>query len=319
MKKNERKIKDLHEPDAKRSFLLAIKLGAANFWRNKFLSIATIIVMAVILFIFNIIITIQFVANQALQTLSQRVDVVVYLRDDVNSSEVAQLINNLQTVKGVSKVKYTSKEEALEIVSKTHPKTAELLKKFNLTNPLPPSISIVTQKPEDQTYVQAFLSKSEYKDFVQNFTSEAGSTQGQILSSVTQNLNALSQFVRQIVFWMIFVFVLGGTLIIANAIQLTIYMRRQEISIMKLVGATPAFLRIPFIFEAALYGICSVVLSFTILAFLGSQIQLEESGLWTLGSHMPFENIFMGELGITLVLAIITSWTAVRQHIQKKI
>ena len=127
------------------SFFRGIKLGLNNFWRNKFLSMATIIVMAIIIFIFNVILAIQFIGNQALQSLSERVDIVIYLQDDIEYYDATKLTEALKNIDGVKNVKYTSKEEALEIVGKTHPKTAEFLTKFNLKNPLPPSISITTR------------------------------------------------------------------------------------------------------------------------------------------------------------------------------
>lgn len=308
---------DIH-PSIFTAFFRSLQLGITNFWRNKFLSLATILVIAVILFIFNVILTVNFIGNQGLKTLSERVDIIVYLRDDISEYETKNLTDNLQQVSGVKTVKYTSKEEALEIVAKTHPKTAEFLKKFNLSNPLPPSISIITEKPEDYTNVEAFLERAEYKPLLKNYVAGSSNQESEVLSSVAQNLINISHFIRQVIFWLVLIFIIGGTLVVLNAIQLTIYTRRKEIQIMQLVGATPWFIRLPFIFEGILYGIFAVVFSFIFMFLLSKTIQIENTTIWNYYNMMEFNKIFIAELGITIILGTISSFTAVEQYIKGK-
>jgi cell division transport system permease protein len=299
--------------------LRAMGLGIANFWRNKFLSVATILVIAVILFIFNVILAIQVISNSALQSLSERVDIVIYLRDDISFYDSKRLTEALGKLDGVKTVKYTSKDEALAIVAKTHPQTAQFLTKFNLRNPLPPSISVITDTPEDQIKVQDFFTQPQYKNLMQNFVSEGASSDSIVLSNVAKNLGNMSHFVRQIVFWMVLVFVLGGTLVIVNAIQLTIYTRRNEIHIMRLVGATPNFIRLPFIFEGILYGICAVIISFVFLGVLGASIHFEDSNLWTFYGNLDLGRVFVTELLLTIMLASASSFSAVQQYLKGKL
>lgn len=301
------------------AFFRGLNLGLKNFWRNKFLSFATILVMAIILVIFNIILGIQFIGNQALQSLSERVDIVIYLRDDTSFYDAGQLTDALKKIGGVKAVKYTSKEEALEIVAKTHPQTAEFLRKFDIRNPLPPSISITTGSAEDHLRIQALLSEDRYKYLLQNYVSEEIGGENVILSSVAKNLENISKFVKQIIFWVVFVFILGGTLIIVNAIQLTIFNRRQEIHIMRLVGATPNFIRLPFVFEGLLYAVFAVILSFIILFALGQSIQLESSSLWEYYSALNLQRVIVSELIIAVVLAVISSFSAAEQYIKGKL
>lgn len=301
------------------AFSRCIQLGLTNFWRNKFLSIATVGVIAVILFIFNVILAVHFIGTQALQALSERVDIVIYLRDDIQLYDVQNLVQSLQTVPGIKTVQFTSKEQALDVVAKTHPKTAEFLRKFNLNNPLPPSISITTQRPEDYKNVEAFLQQDKYKPLMQNYVAEGGTSDSIILSNVAQNLLNISQFVRQIIFWLVLVFILGGTLVIVNAIQLTIYTRRQEIAIMRLVGATPTFIRMPFIVEGVLYGICAIVTSFLFLFILGKTMHINDGTLWSYYISLGMNKVVLGEIAITIILSIMSSFAAVEQHHTKHI
>lgn len=304
------------------SFGRSFNLGLTNFWRNKFLSLATIIVMAVILFIFNTILTVYSITNQALQTLGEHVDMVVYLRDDISFYEAQNLVSALQKVQEVKTVKYTSKEEALQIVSKSQPQTADFLKKFN-ANPLPPSVNIMMKKPEYYQKIKDFLTKSEFKNLLKNNSTESVSSENNsdnnVLSKVTDNLTRINQFVRQIIFWIVLVFVVGGTLVVINAIQLTIYTRRNEIYIMRLVGATPNFIRLPFIFEGILYSVFAVFLSLTFLYLVGKGINIQDSNLWAFYSNLNLDKVFFAELVITVIIGIISSFTAVQQYLKGKL
>lgn len=274
--------------------------------------------MAVILFIFNTILTVYGITNQALQTLGEHVDMVVYLRDDIAFYEAQNLVSALQKVQGVKSVKYTSKEEALAIVSKSQPETADFLKKFN-TNPLPPSISIMVEKPEYYQKIQDFLGKSEFKSSLKNYVVGGTDSENTVLSKVTDNLTRINQFVRQIIFWIVLVFVVGGTLVVINAIQLTIYTRRNEIYIMRLVGATPNFIRLPFIFEGILYSVFAVFLSLTFLYLVGKGINIQDSNLWAFYSNLNLDKVFLAELVITVIIGIISSFTAVQQYLKGKL
>lgn len=293
--------------------------GLSNFWRNKFLSFATIIVMAVIILIFNVILAIQHIGNQAMYSLSERVDIVIYLKDNIDFYSAKNLQDTIKEVEGVTTVKYTSKEEALNIVSKTHPKTADFLRKFNLQNPLPPSISITTNSPENHATIQELLQQPEYANLMENYITDEVTGESVILSAVAKNLQNIGKFVKQIIFWMVFVFILGGTLIIVNAIQLTIFHRKQEIHIMRIVGATHNFIRLPYIFEGILYGVSAVILSFIILLAVTDSLHLEQSNFLEYYQNINLMHVFTTELLITVILAVISSFSAVEQNIKGKL
>lgn len=296
--------------------LRSINLGITNFWRNKALSTATIIVIATIIFIFNVILIVHSIANQSLKIISERVDIVVYLHDDVSFYDAQNLIQNLKSEARVSAAKYTSKEEALDIVAKTHPKTAEFLRKFNLKNPLPPSISITTTQPEDYQKVIEFLENGQFKSLLKNYVTNGGLNEGTIMSGIAKNLMNISHFVRQIIFWLVFTFILGGTLVIINAIQLTIYTRRNEIEIMRLVGATPTFMRLPFIIEGIIYSMLAVFLSFFFLVLVSKSIQIETTNIWNYYRVLEITKVFLAELAITIALGAVSSFVAIHRYIK---
>lgn len=320
MKKTKKSLKKvdinkytLHEP-----VLRALKLSFANMWRNKFLSAATILVMAVLIFIFNIVLGIHFVTQSSLDDLTKKVDIVVYLKDNVEYYEVQQMINEMKELNGIVDVTYTSKTEALQVVSRTHPKTAEFLTRYGVENPLPPSINVTTEKPELHIMIQQFLNQEKYRHLLANIVSESDE-QSSAMDAVTENLINLSKTSNQIVFWVFVVFILGSILIISNSIQLTIYNRQREIYIMRLVGATKNFISLPFLFEGLFYGLIAVLLSSGLTAIMISQINLAQINISDYIEDIPFLSLFVIELGATVILGIICSFIAVYRYLRTKL
>lgn len=299
------------------TLLIALRASFANMWRNKFLTIATILVMAILIFIFNIILAVNFVAKSALDELTHKVDVVVYLKDDVEYYQVQQMIKELRELKGITNVGYTSKADALEIVAKTHPKTAEFLERYGVDNPLPPSINITTERPELHVMVQQFLNQEKYRKLLANVISEGGQ-QAAATQAVSRNLINLSQATNQIIFWVFAIFIIGAILIISNAIQLTIYNRQREIFIMRLVGATHNFIRLPFLIEGLFYGLISMLVASILLYLLATQIQIAQVSIPEYLSNIPILKIFFIELGLATAAGILCSYIAVYRYLRTK-
>ncbi len=313
MKKKKKFINKLHEP-----VFRALKLSLANIWRNKFLSAATILVMAILIFIFNIVLGIHFVTQSALTDLTQKVDIVVYLKDNVEYYEVQQMINEMKALNGITEVEYTSKTEALQVVSRTHPETAEFLSRFTIKNPLPPSLSVKTERPELHIMVQQFLNQEKYRHLLANVISE-NEEQTSAVEAITDNLIKLSNTSNQIVFWVFVVFIFGSVLIISNSIQLTIYNRQREIYIMRLVGATKNFISLPFLFEGLFYGLIAMAVSTGLTALMVSQISISAINISSYVQSIPFMTLFFIELIAAVLLGIICSFIAVYRYLKTKL
>jgi len=290
-------------------FKKGLQLSVINIWRNKFLSLATIFVIGIIIFIFNIILGINFIAQKSLYELGQKVDLIVYLKDTTTEAEAQNLINDVKTLPAVKEAIYTSKEQALSDLKATHPDLSLSFEKYNLENPLPASLNISTENPTDHQKVADFLNQDQY----QNLLSTVNTGDNSIISSISKNLSALGRFTNQIIFWLIITFLVGGTLIILNALQMAIFARRQEIEVMKLVGASIWFIRMPFIIEATIYAIMANIFAFLMVFSLtqipGSAIAFGASE-WT--------NILLIELAITIFISVVSSLIAVHEHLFRK-
>lgn len=294
----------------------SLKLSLNNIWRNKVLSLATIFVTGTILFIFNIILAINFITQNALLDLNKKIDITVYLKETTTQEQATGILNDLKNFKEVENVSYTSKEKALEQLKITHPELSISFERYKLGNPLPASINVSTIHPKYHKVISDFLLQDKYKIYLSNVITN-NSQENTIISSVSQNLLKLSDFTHQVIFWMIITFVLGGALIILNALQITIFTRKHEISVMKLVGASHWFIRSPFIIESIIYGLTAVVLSFIMLLLLSQKIQIQNTVLWNYFSDIHFLNIFLMELAGTITLSIFSSIIAIHEYLKK--
>jgi len=299
-------------------FPQAIILGFKNAWRNNILSMITIFVIGVIIFIFNIILVINFVAKDALLSLNKKVDIVVYLKDDTDQNRSEEIMNKLQDLEGVDSVTWTSKEAALSEMEKTHPDIVTAFQKYNLGNPLPASLSIVTTQPQAHQTVADFLNQPLYKTYLSNITSGTDGSENTIISSVSKNLIKVNNFTHQVIFWLIITFIVGGALIIINALQITIFTRRKEISVMKLVGAPFWFIQLPFIVESIIYGVLATVFSFILLFAISKNLNIENTNLLSYYANIKFYKIFFGELLMTIFLSIASSLILIHEHLYKK-
>lgn len=289
-----------------------ILLSLNNIWRNKFLSLATIFVIGTIIFIFNVILAVNFIAKEAISDLNKKVDVVVYLKESTTFTESQNIIKDLQTQEGVVNVAYTSKEDALSQLKITHPDISLAFEKYDLGNPLPASLNITTEHPKYHETVAEFLNQDKYLSKLSNVVTTGDSPTNSIITSVSKNLLSVTNFAQQIIFWLIMIFVIGGVLIILNALQITIFHRKKEIEVMKLVGSSRWFIRFPFLIESIIYAILAVTISFIMLLFLSKSIQITDTSLWSY-------KIFLIEIAATVTLSVISSMVAVHEYLGKSL
>lgn len=295
----------------------ALSLSVTNVLRNKFLSLATIFVIGIIIFIFNIILAINFIANDSISNLSKKIDLVVYVKESTTAEQAQQIARDLRELPEVREVTYISKDQALQDIKTSYPEIFQAFEKYNLGNPLPASINIITVSPQSHKNITNFLDNNTYKSLLSNSKSSTSEESEAIMSSVSKNLMKLSGFTHQVIFWLIIVFVLGGTLITLNAMQITIYTRKKEIEVMKLVGASYWFIRLPFILEGAIYGILAVLLSCLMFVFLSKSVYIENLDMTRFADLNLYALLFI-ELIITMILTIGSSVIAVHEHLSKR-
>lgn len=243
-----------------RGFERVIKTGFVNFFRNITLSIAATAVMVVTLTIvlFSIIANETF--NHTIETINDKIDISVYLKDTVTDEQRNQLLSDLENLPNVKSVEYISKEQALEQYRKDNQDNLELLLAISQTdNPLPATIKIKPLDPGQIDSIKVALETPEAKDLQSDETSYSGDRKEAI-----DKITAATTFFRQAVLVGVVVFAVISMLIIFNTIQMAIFNRRDELTIMRLLGASTWYIKGPFIVETMLYGIVAAVASLVI-------------------------------------------------------
>ena len=239
------------------------KAGARNFLRNAWLSTAATVVMTVTL----TIILSSFIANNALNAtvrgIVKKIDVSVYLNDNATTKQVDELRSKLARVENVAEVKYVSKREALERYKenfKDDPKILEGISNYSdEENPLPASLEIKAKDPKNLDPISQVLEEKDVKPLVKE-----SSYSGERKVTIDKIIRA-SNFIKTTGLISSFIFIIISVLIIFNTIRMAIFTRREEIEIMKLVGATKWFIRGPFMCEAAMYGIIAAIVAMLIV------------------------------------------------------
>ena len=304
-------------------FKRIVKTGFLNFVRNAWLGIAAMAVMVITLTIilFSIIANATF-AN-TVQQITDRIDVSVYLNDSVTIKQRDELINNLKGLENVEGVTYISKDQALVIYKQQNVGNSDLLTAISQTdNPLPASLQIKPRDPNRIEEIRKYLEQGDIKALQSDETSYSGDRK-QAIDKIT----SATSFFRKAGIAGIIIFAIISMLIIFNTIQMAIFNRRDELTIMRLLGASTNYIRGPFIVESILYGIVSGVLSIIIIQalFSVSSRTFEASSLGILDinySNTYFREhffIFLGlQLGVGVLIGAISSLIATRRYLKFK-
>jgi cell division transport system permease protein len=238
------------------TFIRICGAGLRNFLRNAWLSTAATAVMTVTL----TIILSSFIATNALnatiKSIVEKIDVSIYLKDGITEEQVKDLQDRLARVENVASVKYISKLDALKRYREQNKSNKKLLEAVTEDdNPLPASLEIKAKDPKKLEPITEVVNQRDVKPLVSEFSYE-----GDRKATIDRIVRA-SNFIKTTGLVSSLIFIIISVLIIFNTIRMAIFTRREEIEIMKLVGATGWFIRGPFIFEAALYGIIAAGLA----------------------------------------------------------
>lgn len=299
-----------------------VKTGAVNFVRNAWLAIAAMAVMIITLTIvlFSVITNATF-ANTIAQ-ITDRIDVSVYLKDSTDQPAGEKFSKELGRLPNVESVSYLSKEEALERYREQNVDNPALLSAINETdNPLPATIQV---KPKDLDKIQDirdFLNRPENVKLWEDVSYRDDRKEAIDKIAHATNLLQRAGIIAVLVFAVI------SMLIIFNTIQMAIFNRREELTIMRLLGATTWYIRGPFVVETVIYGILSAIISVVIInaLFVAASSALQATSLGLLDIHYSAEYFrahFWILLTIQLVLGIligaVSSVIATRRYLKFK-
>lgn len=300
------------------SFFRIIKLGVVNFWRNIWLSVATTFIMVLTLFLISTLVIINIIGNIALDTVKEKVDISVFLNSETTEAQINQVKNKLLSLSEVKSIDYITKEQALKEFKEKHKGEEKLLASIEELemNPLESSLIVKAKNPEDYALISEALSDDKFKDVIRKVTFEDN-------KRVIDRLTSISSTVEKAIIGISFVFGFIAVIMVFNTIRMTIYSQREEIKIMKLVGATNSFVRTPFILEGSLYGIFGSLLScvvlYPLLHYFSPRINafLEYQGVDIFTYFTEHIIIIMAiQMVLGVLLGVISSYIAIRKYLR---
>jgi len=287
-----------------------IHFALQNFWRNLWLSTVTVTVMTLAFLSVNFFILSNLFFDTALRAIESRVNMTVFFKSTAQESDINALITRLQGLPIVSNVEYITKDKALDVLKKRFNDDGSTLIQDTLreldTNPLSGNLVIQAKEIGGYGELQEIVKSPEYESFIEKQTLD--DRQLLIAKISTMKDNVLRAGIGINIFFALIV-----VLIIFNTIRMTIYTRKREIGIMKLVGATNWFIRAPLIFESLLYSVIAILITIVIVYPSLGAIQPYASKFFdgqTLDVLGYFSNNFITIFGTELMAAFILAFAS---------
>jgi cell division transport system permease protein len=253
-----------------------IKRALMNAWhsllRNKILSLATILIIALMLFVFNLVLAMSFASDSVITNVGEKLDISVEIRNGVENYSIQAFAETLRQNPHVKEVVYISKADALAKFGSKYPNVISFLDNHQLENPLPDIVRIVTNDLADNNAVIDLLAGPQFTSIV----NQEKLTKNTEQKDRNEKILNITRSIQNISFWLVLIFALVGLTIIFNSININIHSHEKEINIMKLVGAKYNFIRSGFVFEGVFYAVSALVISLAfsrlILAYLARNL-----------------------------------------------
>ena len=293
-----------------------LKYGVTNLWRNRWLSVTAITVMTITLLVLSSLLVFNQLAGLSAKNLRDKVDISIFFVDGVSVQKIYEVKSELEGHEEVFSVKYISSEEALESFKHQHandPSILESLKEFE-TNPLPQSLVV---KAEELTLYSVLYEKLQRSRFAPLFLK----INYEDIRDLIAKLDQITSGIRSFGIGVTLVFGFIAALVLFNTLRLTIFSRREEIEIMRLVGASNWFIRGPFVMEGLIYGILATILasavfypllrgaSPSITSFF--QFDASQSSFF----NRDYWQIILAQLFGGVVLGVVSSLIATKKHL----
>lgn len=279
------------------SFRYLFKEGFRNTWSNRMMSIASICVLMSCLVLIGCASMIFLNIESLLGRIEEENVVMVYIKDDTSDADITAMGNSLKGIDNVKEVEFVPKEDAwAEQLATMDEAQAKFFTEISSDIPLPDAYKVTV---DDLTYFDQTVDQIEKLDHIDTIREN---------KDLAEKLVTIRHGVEVISIVIVAVLLAISVFIISNTIKLTVYSRRLEISIMKSVGATNSFVRLPFVVEGMILGIISGVISLGLVwAFYEFAIHQFSDLLNSLQlDALNFADFALPMLGIFVAIGIVT-------------
>ncbi len=297
-----------------------VRSGFIGFWRNAYVSLAAIFVMTITLTVICGLLLGSELLKVSLTQIREKVDINVYTVTTASEQNIFALKSSLESLPDVEEVTYTSREEALAAFRERHESdelTIQALEELG-DNPLGASLSIRAKDTSQYESIAAFL------DEQRNLENPESPLIDRV--NFNQNKNAIDKLTsiidaaEQSGFIAMIILIVSSILISFNTIRLAIYTTREEISIMRLVGASNMFIRGPFILQGIMYGLVAGVLALLIIYPVALYLGPATESFFGLNIFNHFVTNFVYLFGVLvgsgIVLGSVSSILAIARYLR---
>lgn len=284
------------------------KTATKRIRRNPYNALAAILVMFLTFFVGGLFILISLASNVIIQYYETRPQVTAFLKDDTTTAQVEGIKTNVSKISTVTNVKYISKEDALNIYKERNKNEPALLE-FVTADILPASIEV---------------SGSDIKDFdkiANTLKQEPQVSKVVYYQDIINTLIKVTSTVRIVGLAIVAFLLLTSVTVTLIVIGLNISLHKEEIEIMKLVGATKFYVRTPFIIEGITYGFISAILAVAAIAvsypFISPVIEQAFSPIPLFPSGpLVFIYLLLAEMFVGFLIGSIGAWIATRRYLE---
>ncbi len=297
-----------------------IRSGFIGFWRSAYVSLASIFVITVALFVIGTTMLLDQLLTASLTNIQSKVDINVYFVTTADEVAINALKTKVEALPDVAEVRYTSREDALteyRLKNQNDSVAMQALEELG-ENPLGATIAIRAKNTSQYESIASFLDEQKAMETTEtalidevNYANNKES-----IETLTKIVNAVE---RATTITMV-VLILAAILITFNTIRLAIYTAREEISVMRLVGASNAFIRGPFMLQGIMYGVISGILALAILYPIMIWIGPATAEFFEFDLYVYFVNnfgtLFLTIVGIGVGLGLVSSILAITRYLR---
>ena len=292
--------------------------GFTSFFRNSFVSLAAVFVMTMTVFIIGTLMFLSGMVGQFVTYVKDKVDVNVYFVPDASEDSIFDLTEAVKALPEVDYVTYTSRDEVLQNFKDRHQGDQLTLQALDELgdNPFGATLSIKAKEPSQYEGVAQFLNDRTTDSSGAPLIDEVNYENNRL---VIERLERIADYTQWFGYAVIAIFALASVLITFNTIRLAIYTAREEISVMRLVGASNGYIRGPFIVEGTIYGAIAglvALILFFIITFAMRTATVEAFNVDIFDLYLSQFLMFFLTLVVSgAALGAVSSYLAVRKYL----
>ncbi len=227
-----------------------LKFGVQTFFRNGLLSVTTTVIMVLAVLVFNGLLVFNVVAGSAIASLQDKIDISVYFKTDAPEDQILTIEKSLQSLPEVRAVEYVSQDKALEIFKDNHgdnEAVSQALAELQV-NPLLASLNIKAKDPQQYSTIAGYFENASLQPLIEKVT------YGENKDAIDR-LAAIISTVKSVGIGLTMFLAIVAVLVTFNTIRLAIYSNREELAVMRLVGASNKFINGPYVVAGIMYGL----------------------------------------------------------------